>query len=783
MKLKRMTALVLCFALLLSLTGCKKEATPVNTQAPVYTAPAVTEAPELSAQELYANARAAVDSASDLSVRVAVETVTEAGNATFTESSHQVLRCTGRGTENAKLMRSEALTYGDEYYYTTYQDVYADGMAYTLVNGEYRFACEADAASCEAAMVPAVLLDAAMYGSMEKEKTSGATTITFTQPTAAESWAMPEGAEFVEASGTAVVNADGSLYKTTYAITYTYGAARVTEQYTALPELEAAEILIPQDAGKYVVMDDTQAVRMVERAIGSLAQSPYMSTSATETMTSLAAGLTRTETTNVKMYLDEDFVAEVDTNVSVVNASTSETDTSSQEERYLGGYSIRENGGSWENDAGVDVSAMYEYSTETILNGMVAMDYWKNAEIKDLGDVYLVNLTCTNQLAADLRSDVCTTLLGDAKGLDAYSTETALTGAGGYFAVDKYTGLPTASGYSYAGTDVIDQQTYVIGISNIQSYVVPDDGAYYAMTGEVADVEEPEERATPLLYHVTGADGQELYLMGTIHVGDARTSYLPQEVYDALADSAALAVEFDLIDFENKVQTNAEMQAAVAASYYYTDGTTVLDHADAELLTEAEEYMKATGNYNANLALMKPGLWAQSLENFYLRQGYSLTGQQGADRQLILWAYENNKMVFDIESGVEQMQMLGGFSDELQELLLWQAISYEPGEYWKDVAELYELWCGGNENELRQLLNDTSDQADMTAEEKKLYEEYQTAMITDRNETMLEEAIGYLESDYTIFFAVGLAHLLQDNGLVDALENAGYTVKQVGYMP
>ena len=108
-------------------------------------------------------------------------------------------------------------------------------------------------------------------------------------------------------------------------------------------------------------------------------------------------------------------------------------------------------------------------------------------------------------------------------------------------------------------------------------------------------------------------------------------------------------------------------------------------------------------------------------------------------------------------------------------------MSYEPGAYWKEVENLYEMWCQGDEAALREELNDTSEYDAMTDEEKALYEEYHKAMIHDRNEGMLEEAKGYLESDHTIFFAVGLAHLLQDNGLVDGLRNAGYTVQTVLY--
>ena len=43
-------------------------------------------------------------------------------------------------------------------------------------------------------------------------------------------------------------------------------------------------------------------------------------------------------------------------------------------------------------------------------------------------------------------------------------------------------------------------------------------------------------------------------------------------------------------------------------------------------------------------------------------------------------------------------------------------------------------------------------------------------------------AIEYLESGDVVFYAVGLAHLLDsENGLVDTLREAGYTVELVNY--
>ena len=120
--------------------------------------------------------------------------------------------------------------------------------------------------------------------------------------------------------------------------------------------------------------------------------------------------------------------------------------------------------------------------------------------------------------------------------------------------------------------------------------------------------------------------------------------------------------------------------------------------------------------------------------------------------------------------------MLTGYSDALQELLLKEALGYSAADFMAETVELYELWCAGDEAAITAMLNVTEE---MTDEEAALYEEYNKAMSTDRNAAMLEVAKGYLNGEKTVFYAVGLAHLLAEDGLVNTLRDAGYTVELV----
>ena len=125
------------------------------------------------------------------------------------------------------------------------------------------------------------------------------------------------------------------------------------------------------------------------------------------------------------------------------------------------------------------------------------------------------------------------------------------------------------------------------------------------------------------------------------------------------------------------------------------------------------------------------------------------------------------------------MQMLAGFSDQLQELLLKTTLDNNALESQAETSKLYELWCSGDEAALTQMI--AEDVPELTQEEKLLYEELVKAMYTDRNAAMLDVAKGYLSGGDTVFYAVGLAHLLAEDGLVNTLRDAGYTVEPVSY--
>ena len=123
--------------------------------------------------------------------------------------------------------------------------------------------------------------------------------------------------------------------------------------------------------------------------------------------------------------------------------------------------------------------------------------------------------------------------------------------------------------------------------------------------------------------------------------------------------------------------------------------------------------------------------------------------------------------------------MMSGFSDGLQEQMLIATINTTPTQYNAQVEELYEMWCAGDEEAFIEYFK--TDDTELTGQELVYAQEYTKAMETDRNAKMLETAIGYLNSGDTVFYAVGLAHLMAEDGLVNTLRAAGYTVELVTF--
>lgn len=280
----------------------------------------------------------------------------------------------------------------------------------------------------------------------------------------------------------------------------------------------------------------------------------------------------------------------------------------------------------------------------------------------------------------------------------------------------------------------------------------------------------------PMLWKVTAPEGHTLYLFGTIHVGDGRSSAVLEKVAPILLSCDALAVEFDLVAYESDI--NVVM--ADYQQFLYLDGSSVREHMPEELYDRCAALLGEAGAYSPLLDYYNLGMWSSLVETAAILARSNLDAAAGMDEFLIHLAYDNNIPVLDVESSSFQMGLLNSFPDELN-LLIIEDVLDNLDSYGEENDKLYAAWLDGNYDTILAMVLEEDDEGDYTEEQIALIEAYNKAMIDDRNVGMAEVALGYLAEGKTVFFAVGTGHMVGDKGLVQLLTDAGCTVERVEY--
>ena len=266
------------------------------------------------------------------------------------------------------------------------------------------------------------------------------------------------------------------------------------------------------------------------------------------------------------------------------------------------------------------------------------------------------------------------------------------------------------------------------------------------------------------------------WLFGSIHVGEEYFYPLPAYVLNAYASADALAVEFDIVSFESDI--NAQIVAL--QTMVYADGTTIEDHISEELYNDAKAALKDLGMYSSALDYYCPAMWSSFIDSAMIEK-MGVDTSLGIDLYFLNRAHEEGKTILDVESAAFQYGMLAGYSEELQAMLLESSVaSVELMEESKaDMMQLVDAWATGNEAEFDALINAAPEFE--SPEEEVLYNEYQNAMVTQRNLSMADFAEDALKSGEEVFIVVGAAHIVGAGAMAELLAERGYTVEIVRY--
>ena len=284
---------------------------------------------------------------------------------------------------------------------------------------------------------------------------------------------------------------------------------------------------------------------------------------------------------------------------------------------------------------------------------------------------------------------------------------------------------------------------------------------------------EPAEY-TPGMWRVTSDEyGGSLYLFGSIHLGDDEMFPLPDYVEDAYAECGALAVECDIVAFEQLPESEI---LAYYEPFILNDGTTIRDHLPKDIYEAAKKLLRDAGYYGHALEYYNAAMW-NSLVDQVAAESSGLDFENGIDRHFLNDAHKTGKKILEVESIEFQYAMENGISDETYALTMRECAEDSFLDDYKDsLLELLACWKDGTIYE--ELAEE--DYGDLTDEERALIENYDKVTCYDRNVGMADAAENYIKQGMNVFYVVGAAHMCGDKGIVALLQARGYDVQPVG---
>ena len=258
-------------------------------------------------------------------------------------------------------------------------------------------------------------------------------------------------------------------------------------------------------------------------------------------------------------------------------------------------------------------------------------------------------------------------------------------------------------------------------------------------------------------------DGQQGYLMGSVHFANESFYPLDKQILAAYERSSVLVVEVD----EGTVSED-ERQRLIAAHGFYANNKTLRDHLSPKTLSIIEGLLKEFGIPLETVKNYQPGLLAITITALQAQKlGYQ--AEQGIDQYFIQKA-RYKKTIRQIETFAFQMELLTNLP--VDDRILHDSFK-DMSDYKATWEAMMAAWKRGDGDELyKQAIGDPlSDYPSLS--------EFFDVLFFDRHPNMANSANQCVKNKETCFIVVGAGHMLGRKGIVAELIRQGYRVDQL----
>jgi hypothetical protein len=273
-----------------------------------------------------------------------------------------------------------------------------------------------------------------------------------------------------------------------------------------------------------------------------------------------------------------------------------------------------------------------------------------------------------------------------------------------------------------------------------------------------------------LLWRVEKEGVAPSFLFGTMHVTDPRVLALTPPAQTAFEGASSLVIE------TTEVLDPVKAQAAMLKRpdlMMFTDGGSLDALIPAEDLPMVEKGMSARGMPLASVRLMKPWMVASLMAIPACELNRKNGGVEILDIDLARRAAAAGKGVEGLETIEEQVSAMASLpmEDHVRGLVEMVRLADRMDDVFETMLSLYA------EGEISRIMPTLNAALGMAGDEESIaaYAAFEEKMINARNRTMAERLPPHLAAGGA-FVAVGALHLPGENGLVEELRRAGYTV-------
>jgi uncharacterized protein len=268
--------------------------------------------------------------------------------------------------------------------------------------------------------------------------------------------------------------------------------------------------------------------------------------------------------------------------------------------------------------------------------------------------------------------------------------------------------------------------------------------------------------ANPALWRITDTD-TTVYLFGTVHVLPPAVEWRTQKIDAALAESKAVYFETDLDPAPNEILPVLQKLGMYPPSERLSDKLSQEDKA------ALEKAVNDLGLPYFQLETMKPWLAGVTIaEAMITRAGYDATS--GVERKLAPSAIGAGKEIRKLETLEQQLLAFADVPEKAQLRFLMDGIRQMDDEA-AVLDSMVKAWAAGDVEGLEKI---------MIEEDFQEMPEIYDAILVKRNANWARKIDQLVKTETgTFFIAVGAAHLMGKDSVIEMLKPLGHAAQRV----